>query len=72
MEPVVSSLQPTAGSTQTGPAECAERLNPPPLAESKGQGVLNPKIKTRLLHLNLHFQSHLPTSFSNNFLYIDL
>ena len=27
MEPVVSSLQPTTGSTQTGPAEFAERLN---------------------------------------------
>ena len=27
LEPAVSSLQPTAGCPQTGPAECAERLN---------------------------------------------
>ena len=27
LEPAVSSLQPTADRPQTGPAECAERLN---------------------------------------------
>ena len=43
MEPAVTSLQPTADSTQTGPAECAERLNPPPPAKSRWQGVLDCK-----------------------------
>ena len=41
MEPAVSSLQPPAGSPQTGPAECAERLNPPPPVFSREQGVLD-------------------------------
>ena len=45
MDPAVSSLQPRASSPRTGPAECAERLNPPPLpkAGSRACWSLNQK-----------------------------
>ena len=69
MELAVSSLQPPAGSPQTGPAECAERLNPPPQGSPWERGVLNQKssspTQSQISISNLHFQSPFPISTSN-------
>ena len=64
MEPAVSSLQPPAGSPQTGPAECAERLNPPPPG-FLGRGACQILFKLSYSIASLQFQSPFPISSSN-------
>ena len=53
----------------SGPAECAERLNPPPQGSPWERGVLNQKssspTQSQISTSNLHFQSPFPISSSN-------
>ena len=50
---------------RSGPAECAERLNPPPQGSTLGEGRAKPEVKLSYSIANLHFQSPFPVSISN-------